>query len=289
MEEGEERQRLLHRQRNRRYRASLPDQTRIAQRETRRNQARDLREARRTQFVNWGRQTSHDEFLESNFNGEFPVDIGSIDVPCSYCGALRFADEHAPSCCAHGQVIIPAQERYPAELWRFWETDNPLHGHFKKYARRFNNAFGMASLELPQGIAASPDDNAFMPIFTIQGKLHHNITGPVPHNDLPPAFLQLFFVDFSEQVQARVDSHPSNNILDTRILSEYQQYLHNHNVYVRDFKTAFERLRDEGNPPDRRVKIGAIPSAGEHHGVYNSSTASEISVITMGDPERSYQ
>ena len=86
---------------------------------------------------------------------------------------------------------------------------------------------------LPQGIAASPDDNAFMPIFTIQGKLHHNITGPVPHNDLPPGFLQLFFVDLSEQVQARVNSHPSNNILDTRILSEYQQYLHNHNMYVR--------------------------------------------------------
>ena len=45
----------------------------------------------------------------------------------------------------------------------------------------------------------------------------------------------------------------------------------------------------KGIPPDRRIKIGALPSAGEHRGIYNSPTASEISVVTIGDPERGYQ
>ena len=125
------RQRLLNRDRDRRYRASLSEEATNGERVTRRNRARDIREAGRTQFANWGRQTTHDDFLECNFNGEFPVNVGSIDVPCPSCGALRFPNEHSPSCCAHGQVTLPALETYPAELWRFWETDNPLHGHFQ--------------------------------------------------------------------------------------------------------------------------------------------------------------
>ena len=143
------RQRLLNRDRDRRYRASLSEEATNGERVTRRNRARDIREAGRTQFANWGRQTTHDDFLECNFNGDVPVNVGSIDVPCPSCGALRFPNEHSPSCCAHGQVTLPTLETVSRRnsgdsgrrTTRFMVT-------FKQYIRRFNNAFGMASLEL---------------------------------------------------------------------------------------------------------------------------------------------
>ncbi|EFP12178.1 hypothetical protein CRE_17729, partial [Caenorhabditis remanei] len=85
---------------------------------------------------------------------EYPayIDIGDRDVPCPWCGALKFACETSWNCCKNGKVWIPPIKRQP----------KPVEGVFaykyRKQLTQINAAFSMASIrynrqdQAPRGI-----------------------------------------------------------------------------------------------------------------------------------------
>ncbi|KAF1755728.1 hypothetical protein GCK72_012178 [Caenorhabditis remanei] len=97
----------------------------------------------------------HDSaFPTSNNAAKYPayIDIGDRDVPCPWCGALKFACETSWNCCKNGKVWIPPMKRQP----------KPVEGVFaykyRKQLTQINAAFSMASIrynrqdQAPRGI-----------------------------------------------------------------------------------------------------------------------------------------
>ena len=71
----------------------------------------------------------------------------------------------------------------------------------------------------------------FNPGFTIQGKVHHFISPPLPTEGNSPQFSQIYFYDPEQQIEHR-KSHPSNRDLNDEYLKKAQKILHE----VKDLK-----------------------------------------------------
>jgi hypothetical protein len=81
--------------------------------------------------------------------------VGSMDVECSHCGALHFAEEKVKGrttfndCCRHGTIPagFPSWPDYPDELkhWFVGDYNADDKWDFLENIRGFNNAFAMAS------------------------------------------------------------------------------------------------------------------------------------------------
>ena len=79
------------------------------------------------------------------------------------------------------------------------------------------------------------------PNFRIQGQVCHLIGSLAPNDDQNAAFLQIYFLDKSDQIGSRVEITDN---LRSEILLDLQQSLHVHNIYVRELRSAYEYVHE---------------------------------------------
>ena len=82
--------------------------------------------------------------------------IGSLDVRCQFCGALRFQREQL-NCCHNGKVSLPPLQEYPENLRLLFDADNAESSNFRHNIRKYNSAFAFASFGRISGLLQDVD------------------------------------------------------------------------------------------------------------------------------------
>lgn len=87
---------------------------------------------------------------------DLPHHLGAMDVICTNCKAKHYLAEklfHSSQrnpkfgmCCLQGQVKLDPPQPPPAGLKQLWTSGNEVSKTFRKFPRRYNNAFAFTSL-----------------------------------------------------------------------------------------------------------------------------------------------
>ncbi|XP_067931940.1 uncharacterized protein [Watersipora subatra] len=127
--------------------------------------------------------------------------------------------------------------------------------------------------------AKTIDEPGFNPNFKVQGQVYHLIGSLLPIPGEQPQFLQIYFMG-DQQAEAE---HRRGIVEGVRlnVIRELQDVLHEQNKYVRDFKTARERLPE--NTDDLRIVIHADKHpVGEHERRFNAPVIDEVAIQIVG-------
>lgn len=111
--------------------------------------------------------------------------------------------------------------------------------------------------------------------YRIQGALHHNIGSLLPNPGEQPKFAQLYIHDTANELDNRLASLPG---LNSEILLELQNMLHDNNPYVQLFENASARVTAE-NIVDISIKIVAARNTDPRR--YNRPTSDEVGAIMV--------
>lgn len=114
----------------------------------------------------------------------------------------------------------------------------------------------------------------------IQGQIHHRYGSLLPTTNQDHKFLQMYFIgNVDKEIDMRSAIHQN---MEKDIIRILQNVLHEHNAYVRQFKTA---LDTDLHSDDHQIVISADrrPS-GAHARQFNIPTVDEIAIIYVGDP-----
>jgi len=115
-----------------------------------------------------------------------------------------------------------------------------------------------------------------MPTFKVQGQVYHLAGSLLPAGTEEPTFLQIYFMDDSENEVKRRLSIALN--IDKQILYDLQYILHRNNSYIRSFKSALDLM--PSNPAEFKIVIRADrkPQT-EHRGRYNTPQSNAILIV----------
>ena len=201
------------------------------------------------------------------------VSIGHPHSECKWCHAKKWKEESPGLCCSSGKTILPPIEQPPDLLNSLLINNHPESQHFLTNIRKYNGCFQMTSFG-----AKVVNEGNFMPTFKIQGQVYHRIGSFLPSPEREPSFLQIYFVGNDEkEAEVRSNLFPA---IKSWLLTQLQKIMHDHNQYIRDFKTAIENV-----PPgqDFKVVIHADRKPGiEHRGRYNAPVTSEVALVIVG-------
>jgi hypothetical protein len=143
-------------------------------------------------------------------------------------------------CCANGKVRLePLSEQLPPFLRNLLFGENSDSEHFLSNIREYNSCFQLTSF----GADSIVQEAGFMPTFKVQGQVYHRTGSLLPLSGEEPKFLQIYFMGDQRQ-QAERRCQIAQGVRANFVL-ELQEILHEHNRYVREFKTAMERLPQE--------------------------------------------
>jgi hypothetical protein len=202
---------------------------------------------------------------KENFADHDLINIGRMSIVCKHCQALKWEGETDGMCCSNGKVKLP-ELSFPIEpLKSLLLGDSANAKHFKENLRKYNSSFQMTSFG-----ATEIREPGYMPTFKIQGQIYHQIDSLLPQPNEEHKFLQIFFMN-NGQVEAkrRCEIIPG---IKPNIVHELQQMLHQHNAYIKSFKTALEKMpRDEYKIV---IKADQVPT-GEHERRFNAPIVNE--------------
>ena len=202
------------------------------------------------------------------------LSIGRMDHVCGFCGALRWKDEPAGSCCSKGKVSLPFHPPPPPELMELFQPHSPLHREFMKNIRMYNCAFQLASMGCNE---VRPE--GWVPNFAVQGNICHFIGSLIPADGAQHKFLQIYFLD--DQVAARAGLFDGLNADVLRLLDEV---LHRCNAYVQALRPAKLML---DALPDQRCQIVLTEKRrplSEHERRFNLPSCREVAVLMPNEP-----
>ena len=114
----------------------------------------------------------------------------------------------------------------PDELRKYYDPNHPKSGMLIQNICRYNNAHAFVSLGLDHPVVSSSDNNAFMPVFKIQGKMYCRLSYLEPNPDAIPEFAQAFFVDSENEISNRMRAHQQSHNLDEEIVIDITTALH---------------------------------------------------------------
>ncbi|XP_076249985.1 uncharacterized protein LOC143189877 [Rhynchophorus ferrugineus] len=163
------------------------------------------------------------------------VVIGSMNLVCSHCKALKYKNEANGLCCANGIG-----------------TDSI---HFLTHIQQYNNCFQMTSFGATNAVREN-----FMPTFKIQGQIYHRAGSLLPVSDSDNKFLQIYFMGNSPQEIDLRCAH--NNLVKRSIVEQLQTLFHQHNQLIILFKTALDLM-----PSDNHkivIRADKTPAVGEN-------------------------
>jgi len=127
-------------------------------------------------------------------NASCPVicHVGAMDIPCPFCGALKWPQEKI-NCCAYGDIQLNVSHDVPPEIAAIIYSP-----HVLKNIRVYNMALSMASVghqnkSLPDGM------------FVLGGRTYHRVGSMLPQGNAPPAFAQIYVLDVEEATDRRLE------------------------------------------------------------------------------------
>lgn len=209
-----------------------------------------------------------------NFNNV--CSIGELSHHCSHCNAIKFKNETKGFCCGNGKHKLDELPRLPPEIHDLYYGHSLHSEHFLSNLRKYNCVFQMTSFGCQE-----INITGWNPNFRIQGQIYHLIGSLMPNDNQAAAFLQIYFLDASDQIETRMSITDN---LKRDIVHELQHTLHTHNSYIRDLKSAYE-LAKHNRLKDFNISIqeSARPM-GEHARRYNAPTCKEIAILMPSEP-----
>ena len=205
----------------------------------------------------------------------FHTSIGLMNKTCQHCQAPRFPNEPPGICCYNGKIQLPLYPAPPSYLSSLL-NDNQ---HFLNNIRAYNCAFQMTSFtcttrQLP----------GWNPTFTVQGQVFHNIGSMFPQPNHPPQFLQIYFIDNRiEEINRRVGLSIGTQ-LNPDIVAKLTDMLHDHNHYIKTFRTAADIPRDKDTPALSVVIHEDKKPTNEHARRFNTPVADEVAILMPNEP-----
>jgi hypothetical protein len=141
------------------------------------------------------------------------MDIGDMEILCSYCWAMIWYGERADKdrvgsrvvvslCCKKGKIKLPFMIELPPLLRHLFNGTHPRSGHFLSNIRSYNNMFSFTSLG--GKVESRINDGAGPPHFVISGQNYHRIGSLLPIDGQPPKFAQLYIYDTQNEVNNRL-------------------------------------------------------------------------------------
>ena len=184
--------------------------------------------------------------------------IGSLDVRCQFCGALRFQREQL-NCCHNGKVSLPPLQDYPEDLRLLFDADNAESSNFRHNIRKYNSAFAFASF----GANIRPPPGRGPYCFRLQGQTYHCASN-LHANDLEERrYGQLYIIETDEAIQTRANAHENANCL-VSVFQKINESMNN-NPYAAAYHNmkAIEQQEQERaamvNMTPRQVTMQFIP------------------------------
>ena len=200
------------------------------------------------------------------------VVIGELNHKCNYCDALKFKDESQGLCCSGGKIKLPDLPTPIEPLLSLLDGTTQKSKNFLRQIRAYNNCFAMTSFG-----ANDVSLPGWKSTFKIQGQVYHRIGALEPLLNEPKKFLQIYFIKNSV-LQAETRKNQFDELEFDTIL-KLQQFLHDNNSYVQDFKLAMEKKGIE----DYKLVIRADKTpVGQHPRRFNAPTTNEVGVFLAG-------
>jgi hypothetical protein len=214
------------------------------------------------------------------FDSLAPIDLGSMNIHCSYCEALHWLEERVSSsrvglpefsmCCAHGKIKLSPLRIPPHALYNLFTSEDHEAKEFRANIVQYNAALAFTSL------GVKVDESVLgrgPPVFRIHGELRHLSGSLLPAESIPPSYSQLYIFDPHEAYRYRIIR---NENLSLRTMQVLQQVMWEYNAYTPIYRHAYEVLRMY-DAPDYTVKLCVVP--GNDPRRYNLPTADEVGVI----------
>ena len=118
------------------------------------------------------------------------TNVGTLNVECLNCGAIKFPMETASLCCSKGNVKLDAYPQPQPFLQHLYEGTNSDGKHFLANIRKYNCAFQMTSFGCNEITMAG-----FNPSFRVQGQVYHLIGSIVPSTGESPTKFTLLTIN----------------------------------------------------------------------------------------------
>ena len=180
-------------------------------------------------------------------------------------------------CCDNG--VVDVQEENPSPLacyiFHLWETDEYEGRVFRKYARKINNAFSLASF----GVDEELSDHYSTSTYKVRGKSYVRVGSLLPRETITPQFAQIYCYDAhddKERVEVRLNHvHLDEGFSEQRrqtlfdLFSNIQEALDGCNPFVKQFKLAKEM--DIADDMEIVFHPEIVPTGG-HERAYNAPT-----------------
>lgn len=217
-----------------------------------------------------------------NYSVHPKIKIGSMDVECQFCRALKFRNESLGMCCASGKVVLIPLSSPPEPLKSLLSGQSDDSKLFLRKIRKLNSCFQMTSFGANKICDLSSDGRNWESTFKIQGQVYHRIGSLMPMPNEDPKFLQIYFMGSSDD---RVNIRCQNNFIERaeerEIVELLESFFENNNKLIQLFKRVSPQLKTDSY----QIVINAdkVPS-GEHAGRFNTPTIDEVAVIMVGDP-----
>ena len=212
-----------------------------------------------------------------DYAADASVAIGAMSFKCGHCAALKWKGESPGMCCNNGRVNLPPLQVPPEPLQALLLRTSPHTTNFHANIRQYNGAFQMTSFGTT-GLDAR--EHGYMPTFRIQGQVYHRAGSLMPPEGQEAKFLQIYFVgDEIEQARLRGINQPrvkQDNVL------QLQKMLHEHNIYVKTFKSALERMSTSTDNYFIHIHASKTPQ-GEHQRRYNAPVSDDVGIVIVGE------
>ncbi|XP_044582393.1 uncharacterized protein LOC123263552 [Cotesia glomerata] len=211
-----------------------------------------------------------------------------MDKECPHCHALKFKNEPAGMCCASGKVQLPEIETPPEPLNGLLFGTDPDSNVFLKSIRRFNSCFQMTSFGATEIVRnTNANGQQFNSTFKIRGQVYHKMGSLLPMPNEPHKFLQIYFMGgedsgsaLANRVNARCDYNNLDSLYASRIVSELDALLNEHNELLKIFKSHMHQSQSDNHAivinPDKTP-------AGEHIRRFNAPVVDDVAGIMVGD------
>ena len=207
--------------------------------------------------------------------------LGKMEHICTNCSAYMWKNEvhtghlntsnaQFSTCCMQGKISLPPLHDPPQLLKQLLSDDTHIAKDFRRNIRAFNSSLAFASLGVKEDVLHSKGPYTFR----ISGSVYHRIGHVFPEEGKTPKFAQIYIHDPENKLANR---KAWNRDLDSQILTNLQQLLHECNPFVNSFKHAAETMKKHAN-----AQLILTADSTKDSRRYNLPTSSEISVIIPG-------
>ena len=217
-------------------------------------------------------------FSYCGLNFKNTCSVGEMTFICNMCQAVKFQAESKAICCGNGKYSLDPYPNLPAPIKELFNGDSADSEHFLKNIRQYNCAFQMTSFGCKE-----VKMHGWNPSFKVQGQVYHLIGSLLPTESDNSKFLQIYFLDDSDQVQSRM-AISNNSDLKQTLINMLQDTLHNHNKYIRELKTAYQYARQQSLHDYRITILENVRSQGEHERRYNAPSCKEVAILMLNEP-----